>query len=175
MDELGNIPVPLPKPEGEPPSTAFTSAGGTNPAGRAGFVPLSAVAHIQTTEGPSEIVHENGRRNVIVTFNVRGRDVGSFVAEAQRKVEQQVAPALPAGTSIEWGGQFRTMIETWQRLSIIVPIGFILILILLYWTFGSVRHALIVFSGVPLALSGGIIALWLRRGSWSGEEWVPDM
>ena len=177
FNSIDTLPVPLPKPETDAPPAKFTSAGGAGASGgpRVAFVPLSAVANIRVTKGPREIVHENGRRNVVVTFNVRGRDIGSFVAEAQRKVEAQVAPTLPAGTWIEWGGQFQTMNETWRRLAVIVPIGFLLILVLLYATFGSIRHSLTVFSGVPLALTGGIIALWIRRGHWQGAEWVPDM
>jgi cobalt-zinc-cadmium resistance protein CzcA len=167
LDALGRLPVPLPKADAtDAPSAAkFASAGGAADAiaGKQAFVPLAAVAHIRITQGPSEIVHENGKRNVLVTFNVRGRDVGSFVTEAQRKVDQSMTPTLTPGTSIEWGGQFQTMIETWQRLFVIVPIGLMLILILLYSTFGSARDAATVFSGVPLALSGGIVALWLRR------------
>jgi len=167
---LGDLPVPLPKPDGDAaPADPLASAGGSAPAGagaaaRAGFVPLSAVARISVTTGPREVVHRNGKRNVVVTFNVRGRDIGSFVAEAQRAVEQKVTPSLPAGTSVEWGGQFETMNETWRRLGVIVPVGFLLIFVLLFSTFGSLRDAITVFSGVPLALTGGIVALWLRRG-----------
>jgi cobalt-zinc-cadmium resistance protein CzcA len=167
---LGDLPVPLPKPDGDAaPADPLASAGGSapagaGPAGRAGFLPLSAVARISVTTGPREVVHRNGKRNVVVTFNVRGRDIGSFVAEAQRAVERQVTPSLPAGTSVEWGGQFETMNETWRRLGVIVPVGFLLIFVLLYSTFGSLRDAITVFSGVPLALTGGIVALWLRRG-----------
>jgi cobalt-zinc-cadmium resistance protein CzcA len=165
---LGELPVPLPKPDGDAAlADPLASAGGNGSNGgasRAGFVPLSAVSRIAVTSGPREVVHRNGKRNVVVTFNVRGRDIGSFVAEAQRAVDRQVTPALPAGTSVEWGGQFETMNETWQRLSVIVPAGFVLIFVLLYSTFGSLRDAITVFSGVPLALTGGIVALWLRRG-----------
>jgi cobalt-zinc-cadmium resistance protein CzcA len=173
---LARLPVPLPKPDAEPPPARFSSAGGAvSPSSRAGFVPLSAVAKIEVTKGPNEIVHANGKRNVVITFNVRGRDIGSFVADARRRVDEQVASKLPAGMSVEWGGQFEVMNQTWQRLAVIVPIGLGLILILLYTTFGSVRDAMIVFSGVPLALTGGIIALWLRRGHFEKGEWVPDM
>jgi cobalt-zinc-cadmium resistance protein CzcA len=157
LHALAELPVPLPKAEAD----AAGAGGGASP--RAGYVPLSAVAHIAVTTGPREIAHTNGRRNVVVTFNVRGRDVGSFVAEARREVERTVAPTLPAGNLIEWGGQFRTMEDTWRRLGVIVPLGFFFILVLLYSTFGSLRDALVVFSGVPLALVGGIVALWLRR------------
>lgn len=172
LADLGDLPIPLPKAEGENPSNRFASAVPQDVA-RAGFVPLSSVARVLMTSGPNEIAHENGKRNVAVMFNVRDRDVGSFVADAQRRVNQQVQ--LPAGNPIEWGGQFQTMIETWQRLAVIVPIGFFLIFILLYSTFSSLRHAAIVFSGVPLALSGGIVALYLRRGHFDNGEWVIDM
>jgi cobalt-zinc-cadmium resistance protein CzcA len=130
---------------------------------QAGFVPLSSVTKIETSEGPNEIVHENGRRNVAVTCNLpRGRDTASFVAEAQRRVNEQVVPNLPPGNAVEWGGQYQTIVETWRRLGLVIPVAFFLILMLLYTTFHSFRDALLVFSGVPLALTGGIVALWLR-------------
>lgn len=173
IDSLRELPIPLPK--SEPDSSAKDKPSLAAPEPRPGYIPLAAVAQIEITQGPNEIIHEDGKRSVVVSFNVRGRDIGSFVEEARRRVDASVAPKLPAGTYIEWGGQFQTMNETWKRLMVIVPVGFLLIFALLFTTFNSMKHALIVFTGVPLALSGGIIALWLRRGHWSGSEWTPEM
>ena len=96
----------------------------------------------------------------MVQCNVRGRDIGSFVEEAQSKVSQL---KLPAGSWLEWSGQFENLIAARRRLLVVVPLCFLLIFLLLFSTFGSVKHALLVFSGVPLALSGGVVALWLRE------------
>ena len=112
------------------------------------------------SEGPNQISRENGKRRVVVQTNVEGRDLGSFVAEAQARVAAGVT--LPAGSWIDWGGQFENLVSARQRLMIVVPLCFGLIFILLFGMFGSVQHALMVFSGVPLALTGGIAALWLR-------------
>jgi cobalt-zinc-cadmium resistance protein CzcA len=118
------------------------------------------VAKVEVTEGLNEVSRENGKRHVDVQCNVRGRDIGSFVIEAQQKVNAQVN--LGGGTWVTWGGQFENLIAARQRLMLVVPICFVLIFLLLYSTFHSARYALLVFSGVPLALSGGIVALWLR-------------
>jgi cobalt-zinc-cadmium resistance protein CzcA len=163
---LADLPVPLPRSEPDAGRSAvvFPSIeSATGVRAGAGFVPLSSVAHVEMSEGPSEIVHEDGKRNVLVTCNLpRGRDTASFVAEAQRRVNEQVVPRLPAGNAVVWGGQYQTIVETWRRLGLAIPLAFVLILTLLYTTFHSFKHALIVFSGVPLALTGGIVALWLR-------------
>ncbi len=128
--------------------------------GRPGFIPLGAVAEIRMTEGPNQIGRENGKRRIVVGANVRGRDLGSYVAEAQQVMQDQVR--VPAGYWLDWGGQFENMVAARQRLLIVVPACFFLILILLFSTFGNVRHAFLVFTGVPMALTGGVIALWLR-------------
>lgn len=125
-----------------------------------GFVPLASVATIRLVEGPNQISRENGKRRIVVQANVRGRDMGSFVEEAQRLIDSGVK--VPAGYWIAWGGQFENLTAAKGRLLIVVPLCFALIFILLYSTFRSVIDALIVFSGVPLGLSGGIIALWAR-------------
>lgn len=123
-------------------------------------LPLSRLASVTTTEGPSTITREWGQRRITIQCNVRGRDVGSFVAEAQRKV---ATVALPAGRyRVEWGGQFENLSRAQTRLFIVVPVALILIMALLYVSFGSVRLALLVFTGVPLAVTGGVAALWLR-------------
>ena len=143
-EALENIPVPLPP--------------GLN--GRASSVLLKQVASFSVTEGPNQISRENGKRRVVVTANVRGRDIGSLVAEAQGKVAAQVQ--LPSGYYVTWGGQFENLASAKQRLMIVVPVCFFLIFLLLYSALGSPRDALLVFSAVPLALTGGIAALWLR-------------
>jgi cobalt-zinc-cadmium resistance protein CzcA len=145
IEALKNLPVPL------PPSS-----------GRAGSVtiPLKEVATFNRGEGPNQITRENGKRRVVVTANVRGRDIASLVAEAQTHVAEQVR--LPPGYWIAWGGQFENLAAARQRLILIVPACFLLILFLLHTALGSWRDALLVFTAVPLALTGGIAALWLR-------------
>ncbi|TXN83156.1 CusA/CzcA family heavy metal efflux RND transporter [Methylobacterium sp. WL8] len=143
-EALENIPVPLPP--------------GVN--GRASSVLLKQVASFSVTEGPNQISRENGRRRVVVTANVRGRDIGSLVAEAQSKVASGVR--LPAGYYVTWGGQFENLASARQRLMVVVPVCFFLIFLLLFSALNSARDALLVFSAVPLALTGGIAALWLR-------------
>ncbi len=125
-----------------------------------GFVPLSTVADIAVVDGPNQISRENGKRRVVVQANVRDRDVAGVVADARAAIDAQVK--LPAGTYLEWGGQFENLASARDRLSVVVPICFIVIMFLLYGALGSVRDALIVFTGVPLALVGGILALVLR-------------
>jgi cobalt-zinc-cadmium resistance protein CzcA len=128
--------------------------------GHAEFIPLSVVADIELIEGPNQVSRENGKRRVVVQANVRGRDLGGFVAEAQHGVETYVN--LPSGYWITWGGQFENLIAARARLAIVVPVALLLILLLLFVAFGSARDAVIVFTGVPLALTGGILALALR-------------
>jgi cobalt-zinc-cadmium resistance protein CzcA len=128
--------------------------------GRTEFVPLGVVAQIKLEEGPNQVSRENGKRRVVVQANVRGRDLGGFVAEAQRKVAREVK--IAAGDWVTWGGQFENLIAARTRLSIVVPIALLLIFLLLFAAFGSVKDALLVFSGVPLALTGGILALAVR-------------
>ena len=155
---LGNLPVPVPRrdsPAWEP--AQFLSDAG--PAREAGYVPLGSVTTIEVTEGPNQISRENGKRRVVVQANVRGRDLGSFVNEAQEKVN---AVPLPAGSWLEWGGQFENLVAARERLSLVVPLCFVLIFGLLFVTLRSARQSLLVFTGVPLALTGGIVALWLR-------------
>ena len=124
------------------------------------FVPLSEVATLDYASVPNQISRENGKRRVVVTANVRERDLGSFVDEAKIKITEQVA--LPAGYWLDYGGTFEQLESASQRLSIVVPATLFLILVLLVLVFGSFRDALIIFTGVPLALTGGIFALWMR-------------
>jgi cobalt-zinc-cadmium resistance protein CzcA len=124
------------------------------------MIPLRHLASFHFTEGPNQVSRENGKRRVVVTANARGRDIGSLVEEAQAKIAQQVT--LPPGYWLAWGGQFENFAAARQRLMIVVPVCFALILLLLLGALGTARDALLVFSAVPLALTGGVLALWLR-------------
>ncbi|MCB9920952.1 MAG: efflux RND transporter permease subunit [Planctomycetaceae bacterium] len=124
-------------------------------------IPLSRLADIKAVEGPSTITREWGYRRINISSNIRGRDMGSFVAEAQRRIEDEVK--LPPGRyHLEWGGQFENLTSARQRLMIVVPIALVLIFGLLYMTYNNVIDAIRVFTGVPFAWTGGIIALWIR-------------
>lgn len=128
------------------------------PAGSA--VPLSSLASIGDRVAPAQISREMGKRRVVVTLNVRGRDLGSFIKDAQRVVKDEVK--LEEGYYATWGGQFENLQRASQRLTIVVPVALGLIFMLLFATFGSVRQAALIFTGVPLAVTGGIVALFLR-------------
>ena len=141
LDALGRLPIPLPG-EG------------------AGFVPLAELANIELSVGPNQISRENGKRRAVVTANVRGRDLGSFIAELQDKVGSEVT--VPEGYYIVYGGTFEQLQSASARLKLVVPLALVLIFALLFALFGSVKDAAVVFSGVPLALTGGIAALALR-------------
>ena len=142
MEAIGRLPVLLP--------------GGTGP----GFVPLSEVASLELTEGPNQISRENGKRRVVVTANVRDRDLGSFVADVRQAVENRVT--LPESYWVAYGGTFEQLLSAATRLQVVAPLALLLIFGLLFTLFGSGKDAAIVFSGVPLALTGGVAALWLR-------------
>lgn len=124
-------------------------------------VPLSRLVAMRVVEGPSTITREWGQRRLTVTCNVRGRDLGGFVAEARRKVAAEV-PLPPGRYHMEWGGQFEQLESARTRLLIVVPLTFVLIFGLLYLTYGNAVDALRVFTGIPFAWVGGIVALWLR-------------
>jgi cobalt-zinc-cadmium resistance protein CzcA len=143
VDELKRLPVPLPA-NGEDPE----------------YAPLSALARFETALGPNQISRENGKRRVVVTANVEGRDLGSFVEEAQAAIGKDVR--LQPGTWIDWGGQFENLISASRRLRLVVPLTLAVIFLLLFSSLGTVRNALLVFSGIPLALTGGVLALFLR-------------
>jgi cobalt-zinc-cadmium resistance protein CzcA len=125
-----------------------------------GYVPLSELASFELAPGPNQVSRENGKRRVVVTANVRGRDIGSFVSEAQQKIDAEVT--VPEGYWLGWGGTFEQLQSARQRLFIVVPVALLIILGLLYASLGSIKDGLLVFSGVPLALTGGVLALWLR-------------
>ena len=134
------------------------------PAGVAGearnFVQLGDVATIVSAPGPNQISREDGKRRVVVTANVRGRDIGSFVTEAQQKMGAQVQ--VPSGYWTQWGGTFEQLQSASKRLQIVVPVALLLVFTLLFVMFGSAKDGLLVFTGVPFALTGGVLALWLR-------------
>jgi cobalt-zinc-cadmium resistance protein CzcA len=122
-------------------------------------VPLSSVARIETAEGPNQISRNDGSRRMVVQANVRGRDLGGFVTDAQNKVGEI---ALPPGVRLDWGGQFENLKRAEQRLGLVIPIVFVLIGVLLFMALGSFVEAGLVFVCVPLALIGGVLALLLR-------------
>ena len=139
VDSLADLPVPLPD---------------------VGYVPLSEVADLELAPAPNQISRENGKRRVVVTANVRDRDLGGFVEEAQARIANDVD--LPPGYWLDYGGTFEQLQSASQRLAIVVPVTLAIILALLVMAFGSLKDALIIFTGVPLALTGGVLSLWLR-------------
>jgi cobalt-zinc-cadmium resistance protein CzcA len=124
------------------------------------YVPLNEVATLDISPAPAQISRENGKRRVVVTANVRGRDLGSFVNEVKDKVRSDVQ--LPAGYWLDYGGTFEQLESASKRLSIVVPITLLIILGILVMAFASLKDALIIFSGIPLALTGGVLSLYLR-------------
>jgi len=156
LDALRRIPIPL--PESQPVSTVSNRAGGGLVS--IGTLPLGEIATIEIAPGPNQISRESGKRRVVVTANVRGTDIATFVAEAQQKIDADVK--IEPGYWINWGGQFENLISATKRLQIVVPVALALIMLLLFTAFGSMKDALLVFTGVPMALTGGILALWLR-------------
>jgi cobalt-zinc-cadmium resistance protein CzcA len=140
LSALGRLPVPI---KTEP-----------------GFVPLNEVASIELVSAPNQVSRENGKRLVVVTANVRGRDLGSFVNEVQTRIASDVK--LPAGYWLDYGGTFEQLESASKRLAIVVPLTLLMVIALLVMAFGSIKDALIIFTGVPLALTGGVLALWLR-------------
>jgi cobalt-zinc-cadmium resistance protein CzcA len=125
-----------------------------------GRVPLGSIATVREVEGPAEISHLNSSRLIVVEGNVRGRDIGSFVGDVRQLFQGKIS--LPPGYRPEFGGQFENLERARTRLFIVVPLALFLILLLLFTTFNSLRHALLVFTGVPLAAVGGVLSLLLR-------------
>ncbi len=124
------------------------------------LVPLSRIAEVLVDEGPAQISRENNHRRIVVETNIRGRDLGSFMAEAQQTIREHIS--LPSGYYLEWGGQFENLEQATRRLALIVPVTLLLIIGMLSLIFGTLRPAMLIFLNVPLALSGGIFALWIR-------------
>ncbi|MCM8623113.1 MAG: CusA/CzcA family heavy metal efflux RND transporter [Candidatus Accumulibacter sp.] len=146
LDSMKRLPIPLPR-----------GAGGAE--GRTNFIQLAEVATFELAPGPNQVSRENGKRRIVVSANVRGRDVGSFVADAEAALAQV---KIPAGYWTSWGGTFENLQSATQRLQIVVPVSLLLVFILLFAMFGNVKDGLLVFTGIPFALTGGILALWLR-------------
>ena len=144
IDALKRLPVALPAKEGAPHS----------------FITLGEIASFDLAPSPNQFSREQGKRRVVVSANVRGRDIGSFVAEAQERVARQVA--VPAGYWTAWGGQFEHLQAAAARLQLVVPAALALVFALLYLVFNNAKDGLLVFTGIPFALTGGLCALWLR-------------
>jgi len=153
LEGMSRLPIPLPRDGGRSGIVAGAAGG-------ARFVPLGSVAEFEIAPGPNQVSRENGKRRVVVTANVRGRDIGSFVADAEQRLRDAVT--IPPGYWTAWGGQFEQLLSARQRLQVVVPLALLLIFGLLFATFGTAREALLVFTGVPLALTGGVLFLWLR-------------
>ncbi|MBK9616771.1 MAG: CusA/CzcA family heavy metal efflux RND transporter [Uliginosibacterium sp.] len=144
LEALKRLPVALPKGEGS----------------SLRFIPLSEVATLELAPGPNQVSREDGKRRIVVSANVRGRDLGSFVSEAEQTLNAQVK--IPAGYWTTWGGQFENLQSATKRLQIVVPVSLLLVFTLLFAMFGNFKDGLIVFTGIPFALTGGIVALWAR-------------
>jgi heavy metal efflux system protein len=159
MDELKRLPIPLPRQELNVGSLtgSFVIPEETKPRY---FVTLDSVAEIAVVKGPNQISREDGKRRVVVTANVRDRDLGSFVEESQKEIAKAVK--LPPGYWVTWGGEFEQLISAAKRLEIVVPVSLFFVFALLFSALGSAKYALMVFTGVPLALTGGLAGLWLR-------------
>ena len=124
------------------------------------FIPLSEVATLSSAPGPNQISREDGKRRIVVSANVRGRDLGGFVAEAERAIAEGVS--VPTGYWTTWGGPFENLESATNRLKLVVPVSLLLVFTLLFAMFGNFKDGLLVFTGIPFALTGGIVALWLR-------------
>ena len=145
IEALRRLPIPLPRPGAD---------------GRVAYVPLAELATLDLSPGPNQVSRENGKRRVVVSANVAGRDLGSFVAEAQSAIGQKVK--VPAGYWTSWGGTFEQLESARQRLQLVVPLALLLVFVLLFAMFGNVKDGLLVFTGIPFALTGGVLALWAR-------------
>ncbi|MGH9650882.1 MAG: efflux RND transporter permease subunit, partial [Terriglobales bacterium] len=149
LEAMKRLPIPL-------PAQRSVDGGEAKPS----YVTLDEIARFEVAPGPNQISRENGKRRVVVTANVRGRDLGSFIAETQDRIQAGIK--LPEGYWLAYGGTFEQLASAAKRLQVVVPVSLLLIFGLLFMTFGSAKDAALVFSGVPLALTGGVAALWLR-------------
>ncbi|MET0349455.1 MAG: CusA/CzcA family heavy metal efflux RND transporter, partial [Rhizobacter sp.] len=145
LEAIKRLPVALPRGEG---------------ATRTSFIPLGEVVTLELAPGPNQVSREDGKRRIVVSANVRGRDLGSFVGEASKAVQEQVK--VPAGYWTTWGGQFENLQSAATRLRIVVPVALLMVFVLLFAMFGNLKDGLLVFTGIPFALTGGIVALWMR-------------
>lgn len=146
LEAMKRLPISLPHSE--------------NGNGRAAFIPLGEIATLDLAPGPNQISREDGKRRIVISANVRGRDIGSFVSDAEARIRQQVK--IPAGYWTAWGGQFEQLQSATQRLQVVVPVALLMVFTLLFAMFGNIKDGFLVFSGIPFALTGGIVALWLR-------------
>jgi cobalt-zinc-cadmium resistance protein CzcA len=159
LELLKRIPISLPQNfQIDPDRVSPPNAPGAHQ--NSNHIPLGSVASFKIVKGPNQISRENGKRRIVVTANVRDRDLGSFVNEAQKVIQESVS--LPSGYWISWGGQFEHLISATKRLWIVVPIALLLIFFLLFAAFGTAKNAILVFTGIPLALTGGFFSLWVR-------------
>ncbi|MFM0291966.1 MULTISPECIES: efflux RND transporter permease subunit [Paraburkholderia] len=163
IEAIKRLPIALPSalPSAFPfaPSSA-SAAGGGVPVVQAPYVPLAELATVELAPGPNQISREDGKRRVVVSANVRGRDVGSFVADAREQIRRDVQ--APAGYWLSWGGQFEQLQSASERLKLVVPLSLFMVFVLLFIMFNNVKDGLLVFTGIPFALSGGVLSLWLR-------------
>lgn len=127
---------------------------------RINYIPLGEVASLELAPGPNQISRENGKRRIVVSANVQGRDLGSFVEDAEQRISQQVK--VPPGYWTVWGGQYENLQSATNRLKIVVPVSLLLVFVLLFMMFNNIKDGLLVFTGIPFALTGGIVALWMR-------------
>ncbi len=149
LESLKRLPIALPK--------GTATANGVDV--RTTYIPLGEVASLEIAPGPNQVSRENGKRRVVVSANVRGRDIGSFVGEAQTRLAEV---KIPSGYWTAWGGTFEQLESASNRLKIVVPVALLLVFTLLFAMFGNVKDGLLVFTGIPFALTGGVVALWLR-------------
>jgi cobalt-zinc-cadmium resistance protein CzcA len=159
VEALKRLPVPLPSHE-DTAARVLDSPSTRQEGKRKNFTSLGSVAQFTVEPIPNQVTRENGKRRIVVTANVRGRDLGGFVDEAEKTIRENIK--IPPGYWTTWGGQFEQMISAVRRLRVVVPVALLLIFALLFGAFGTVKPAMLVFTGVPLALTGGVAALWLR-------------
>lgn len=157
-EAIKRIPITIPQQRGSSVSDEADPLKSSE--SKSNSITLGELVDLEVSPGPNQVSRENGKRRIVITSNIRGRDIGSFVKEAQEKIKNEIT--LPSGYWITWGGQFEQLLSAAQRLKVVVPVALGLVFLLLYISLSSLTHATLVFTGVPLALSGGIIALWLR-------------
>jgi cobalt-zinc-cadmium resistance protein CzcA len=163
LEAIQRLPIALPRgtaaPMGVAGSTVQGATGAAPEGQRLSFIPLGEVATLSVAPGPNQVSREDGKRRIVVSANVRGRDLGSFVAEAEQAMQ---SVRIPVGYWTDWGGQYENLESATKRLQIVVPVSLMLVFVLLFAMFGNLKDGLLVFTGIPFALTGGIVALWLR-------------
>ncbi len=147
LEAIKRLPIALPR------------GAGAEAQQRTSFIPLGEVATLELAPGPNQVSREDGKRRIVVSANVRGRDLGSFVAEAEEAMRKV---SIPPGYWTAWGGQYENLASATERLQVVVPVSLLLVFTLLFAMFGNLKDGLLVFTGIPFALTGGIVALWLR-------------